>query len=468
MAKKISKKNERELFSDINFDDFQENIVLRWVNTNNLKDIDIAIPKNKLVTITGVSGSWKSSLAFDTIYKEGQFRYIESLSSYLRQFFNLWARPEIEYSSGLSPAIAIEQNKRVANIRSTVWTITEIDDYLRLLFAKLWESYCYSCGNKIQARSVDSITEEIMAINKDKKIYIISALGQYNNNIDFLKFVKKNRNKMDRGDGYTRYLTVFDNEEGISQLVEYFYLESPNIPDRYLPITVYGIYDRITLNDENQDRLKEDIVKMLNENNKFGIYQIEEDDKIDDSLSVTIWKDVYDSRSHITWFTDKVFCAKCNITYPEFTTQHFSSNRAEWACPTCHGLGEIIDIDLKQIIDPSLPYKTAIIPWQNNTFGQQILEKLASKYDIAVGTIWSKLPDWFMDVVIKWDNELLRIWSMGKYQSLYYRGIEDTLTNQYNKGTLGADFATMFGMKICPECNGARLRKESLNVKIWF
>lgn len=453
-------------WSSADFASFQENIILKWVNTNNLKNIDVTLPKNKLITITWVSGSGKSSLAFDTIYKEWQFRYIESLSSYLRQFFNLWARPEIEYTSWLSPAIAIEQNKRAANIRSSVWTITEIDDYLRLLFAKLGESYCYNCGSEIRAQSVDSITEDIVSINKDKKIYIISALGEYKNNVDFLKFVKKNRNKMDKWDGYTRYLVLFDDDKWNTQLVEYFYLESPNIPEKYLPLTVYGIYDRITLNDENQDRLKEDIVKMLNENSKFGVYQIQEDDKANDSLSITVWKDVYDAKAHITWFTDKVFCAKCNITYPEFTTQHFSSNRIEWACYICHGLGEIIDIDLQQIIDPILVYDKAILPRQNNSQWQQILEKLANKYDVATTTIRSKLPEWFVDIVIKWDNEILKIWTMWKYQNIYYRWLEDMLTNQYNKWNLGTDFATMFGTKVCPECNGSKLRKESLNVRI--
>jgi len=158
----------------------------------------VTFPKNKIVTITGVSGSGKSSLAFDTIYKEGQFRYIESLSSYLRQFFNLGERPDIEYSSGLSPAIAIEQNKRVANIRSTVGTLTEIDDYLRLMFAKLGQPYCYSCGDPIKAQSVESIMGAIVKQFNDNKVYIISELGKYADGPSFLKFVKKNRTKMDK------------------------------------------------------------------------------------------------------------------------------------------------------------------------------------------------------------------------------------------------------------------------------
>ena len=151
---------------NINLENFQNEIVFEWVNTNNLKNIDVTLPKNKVIAVTGVSGSGKSSFAFDTIYKEGQFRYIESLSSFLRQFFNLWTRPEIDHCTGLSPAIAIEQNKKWWNSRSTVWTLTEIDDYMRLLFAKLGDSYCYKCGKQIKPTTVDQIMDELK-----KKLY---------------------------------------------------------------------------------------------------------------------------------------------------------------------------------------------------------------------------------------------------------------------------------------------------------
>ncbi len=444
---------------------FAEKIVLKWVTTNNLKDISVELPKNQIITITGVSGSGKSSLAFDTIYKEGQFRYIESLSSYLRQFFNLGERPDIEYSSGLSPAIAIEQNKRVANIRSTVGTLTEIDDYLRLMFAKLGHAYCYSCGDPIKAQSVESIMDSITKQFSEDKVYIISELGIHTDATSFLKFVKKNRSKMDKGEGFTRYIVLFDNEES-TQLVEYFYLESPNIPDKYLPFQVYGIYDRITLSADNMDRLKEDIVKMLNEHNKFWLYYTSNSDTIDDSLSLNIGKDVHDTKHTIQWFTDKIFCAKCNITYPEFTTQNFSSNRSEGACPMCHGLGEMLDIQLNQLIDPNQPFLKAIIPWQNNTLGQQILTKFASKYEIDHNKVWHTLPERFTDIIIKGDKELMKVGAMGKRHSFYYNWLVDMLTNQYNKGILGTEFQSLFGTKPCELCHGDRLRQESLSVKI--
>ncbi len=459
------KKSGNKKVENLITNNYAEQIVLRGVNTNNLNNIDITLPKNKIITITGVSGSGKSSLAFDTIYKEGQFRYIESLSSYLRQFFNLGEKPDIEYSSGLSPAIAIEQNKRVANIRSTVGTLTEIDDYLRLLFAKLGKAYCYNCGDEIKAQSVDSIIEQIIELFNQDKVYVISEIDTFTETSDFLKFIKKNRNKMDKGDGFTRFLVLFDNEEN-TQCVEYFYLESPNIPEKYLPYTVYGIYDRITLVDENIERLKEDIVKMLNEHSKFGLYHTAANDNIDDSLSLSVGKDVYNSNHTIKWFTDKIFCPKCNITYPEFTTQHFSSNRSEGACTVCHGLGEILDVQLEQVLDPTQPLLKAIIPWQSNTLGQQILSKFASKYDIDPNKVRHTLPAHFKETLINGDKELMKVGAMGKRHSFYYNGLVDMLTTQYNKGILGTEFQSLFGMKECDACHGAKLKPESLSVKI--
>jgi excinuclease ABC subunit A len=151
-----------------------------------------------LITITGVSGSGKSSLAFDTIYKEGQYRYIESLSSYLRQFFNLGERPEIDHCSGLSPAIAIEQNKKAGNSRSSVGTLTEIDDYLRLLYAKLGDSYCYSCGKEIKPQTIEQVMTEIQTSYMSQKIYLLQESGRFEKKEDLNDFVKKNRNKVEK------------------------------------------------------------------------------------------------------------------------------------------------------------------------------------------------------------------------------------------------------------------------------
>jgi len=429
-------------------DAFSPQIVFQWVKTHNLKNIDIELPKNKLITITWVSGSGKSSLAFDTIYKEGQFRYIESLSSYLRQFFNLWARPDLEFCSGLSPAVAIEQNKRVGNSRSTVGTLTEIDDYLRLLFAKLWDSYCHGCGKEIKPQSIEQIMKIIRTQYNKKKIFLLKEITTFKN-LDNLKiFVKKNRNRINKGKWFTRYLLVSQNDKTKKEKldpIEYFYLEEPNIPEKYFPLMAFGIYDRVTIEAKKIPRLKEDIVKILSESPKFGVFDSEP------------------GATKIQRFTDKIYCPNCNISYPELTPQHFSFNRQEWACPECHGIWEVLQADLDKIINPEASLKNAILPWRDSRYGQAVLSKVAAKYEIDIDKIRKTLPERFQHVVLHGDSELLRVnmWA-GRYVSLRYEGIEAILKEQYHKWLLTVDFQAMLDMKSCHTCNWAKLRKESL------
>lgn len=452
---------------------FAEKITFQGVRTHNLKNIDIELPKNQIITITWVSGSGKSSLAFDTIYKEGQFRYIESLSSYLRQFFNLGERPEIDHCTWLSPAIAIEQNKKTGNSRSSVGTLTEIDDYLRLLFAKLGEPYCYSCHKEIRPQTIEQIITEIQNDFTNKKIYLLQESGSFETKTELAEFVKKNRNRVEKGKGFTRYLIVNKKQqtEEISETIanaakikakkakptkqqenlepiEYFYLETPNVPDNYFPLNIYGIYDRITIEDIKIPRIKEDVIKILNETKKFGIFCAEHEEQ------------------EIRRYTDKMYCAECNITYPEFTTQHFSPNRQEGACPNCLGLGEILQVDMEKILDPESPYNKAILPWRDSNLGQGILQKLAQKYSIDPDKFWKDLPERFQHVVVFGDNELLRIQYNAKFMSITYKGIEEIIKDQYAKGLLTVDFQAMLDMRTCPECHGNRLKKESLNVFI--
>ena len=423
-------------------------ITLYWVNTHNLKNIDVKIPKNKITVITWISWSWKSSLAFDTVYKEWQFRYIESLSSYLRQFLNLWDRPNIQYSEWLSPSIAIEQNKRVWNIRSTVWTLTESDDYLRLLFAKLWSIYCWNCWSKLQAKTVDQIISDLFRKFEWKRIYIFTKELIFKDKNSLLKWVKKNQRDIEKDKWFTRYIIFYDNID----YVEYFYLETPNIPEDKYPLKVYPIYDKITIKEDRLERLKEDIIKILADNNKFGVLNLEL---------------LENNKDFIFYYTDKNFCPTCNISYPEFTSQHFSPNRQEWACEICHWLWKTLQVDWEKIIDPNSTYMEAILPWKDSPLWQAILEKLAYKYDIDPEQKWKDLPDWFKEIVIDWDNELLRVkYWWGKYFSLYYKWIEDVLIQQYNKWVLTADFQAMLSEKDCPECKWARLKKESLSVFI--
>ena len=458
-------------------------LVFEGIKVNNLKNLDLKLPKNKLITITGVSWSGKSSLAFQTIYKEGQYRYIESLSSYLRQFFNLWDRPEIDYCSGLSPAIAIEQNKRSWNSRSTVGTLTEIDDYIRLLFAKVGDTYCWKCWSEIKPQTVDQIIDSMRQNYDGKRVYLLKENGNFSTKADLLKFVKNNKQKVEKGTGFTRYLLLSQNPEK-SDPIEYFYLEDPNIPENYFPINSFGIYDRITLEETKRSRLKEDIIKILSETKKFGVYQA---DRIWESSTVSsnkqveagFWgnieisskkkekqeekSDFWSRLSAIQRYTDKMYCPNCNITYPEFTTQHFSPNRQEGACEQCLGLGEILQVDYNKVIDPQSPVMEAILPWRDSNLWQSILSKLCEKYSMDPEKKWADQPAWFLNVIVEGDQELLRIQSGGKRTSIKYNGIEEIIKDQYNKGLLTVDFQAMLNMKTCPHCFGSRLKKESLH-----
>lgn len=458
-------------------------LVFEGIKVNNLKNLDLKLPKNKLITITGVSGSGKSSLAFQTIYKEGQYRYIESLSSYLRQFFNLWDRPEIDYCSGLSPAIAIEQNKRNGNSRSTVGTLTEIDDYIRLLFAKVGDSYCWKCGTQIKPQTVDQIIASMRENYDGKRIYLLKENGTFATKSDLLKFVKNNKQKVEKGNGFTRYLLLSQNPDKPDP-IEYFYLEDPNIPENYFPINSFGIYDRITLEETKRARLKEDIIKILSEAKKFGVYhadRISEEATIKNNKQVEagFWwnieintktkekqegkSDFWSRLSAIQRYTDKMYCPNCNITYPEFSTQHFSPNRQEGACEQCLGLGEILQVDYNKVIDPQSPVMEAILPWRDSNLGQGILSKLCEKYSMDPEKKWADQPAWFLNVIVEGDQELLRIQSGGKRTSIKYNGIEEIIKDQYNKGLLTVDFQAMLNMKTCPHCFGSRLKKESLH-----
>jgi len=445
-----SKKTITEI-SNIALQDSQ--LVFQWINTHNLKDIDLTLPKNKIITITGVSGSGKSSLAFDTIYKEWQFRYIESLSSYLRQFFNLGERPDINFCSWLSPAIAIEQNKRAWNSRSTVGTLTEIDDYLRLLFAKLGNIYCHGCGKEIKPQSVDDIMSDIKKKFLKKKIFLLQESWSFKEQVNLIKFVKNNRNKIDKGLWFTRYLLVPNEEiQKTVDPIEYFYLETPNIPEKYFPIKCYGIYDRVTVEQKKIARLKEDIIKILSETNKFWVFLV------DDNFT---W-----NSSQILWFTDKMYCADCNIKYPEFSPQSFSPNRQEWACLNCHGLWEVLQVDFDKLIDPESPYLKAILPRRDSAYGQAVIKKIAYKYEIDENILWKDIPDRFQHIVLYGDSEILRLNMWWKYVSLKYEGVENIIKEQYAKWLLTVDFQAMLDMKSCPDCNWAKLRKESLYVSL--
>ena len=174
------------------------------------------------------------------------------------------------------------------------------------------------------------------------------------------------------------------------------------------------------------------------------------------------------TKGGIQWFTDKMFCPNCNITYPEFTTQHFSPNRQEGACPHCHGIGEVLQVDFDKILDPNSPLKDAVLPRRDSNLGQAILKKLSEKYSMSLEKPWKDQPERFLHLLVYGDNELIRVPSGGKWTSMYYQGMEEIIKEQYAKGLLTVDFQAMLDMKPCPECFGSKLKKDSLHVFLTF
>lgn len=319
----------------------------------------------------------------------------------------------------------------------------------------------------------------------NQRIYLLKESWSFSTKADLLKFVKTNKQKVEKGGGFTRYLLVSQNPEKADP-IEYFYLEDPQIPTDYFPINSYGIFDRVTLEEQKVWRLKEDIIKILSETKKFGVYLAEKNatneptsqkqveanfwagieitqakkskkaDSKADGQEITQW-------TRIQRFTDKMYCPNCNITYPEFTTQHFSPNRQEGACSHCLGIWEILQVDYNKVIDPASPLINAILPWRDSNLGQWVLKKLCEKYSMDPEKKRAEQPERFLNVVIEGDQELLRINTWGKYTSIKYNGIEEIIKDQYVKGLLTVDFQAMLNMKTCPHCFGSRLKKESLH-----
>src|SRR5512137_652988 len=305
-----------------------DRLFIKGAREHNLKNIDVTIPRNKMVVITGPSGSGKSTLAFDTIYAEGQRRYVESLSSYARQFLELMDKPDVDYIVGLSPAISIEQKAISKNPRSTVGTVTEIYDYLRLLFARIGRVFCYGCGKEITSQHAPQIVDSILAMGPGAKLTILAPIvrgrkGEYRKEIDDL-----------RKQGFTKIKlngTIVDLTEEI-------------ILDKNKKHEIDVVIDRLTIRDGIERRLFEAVELALQKAN--GIIKI----GTDNSTLV---------------FSEKFACPDCGISYPEIAPRMFSFNNPYGACPTCYGLG------VKEYFDPTLivPNKElslregAVVPW---------------------------------------------------------------------------------------------------------
>jgi len=414
-----------------------EFIKLRGARQHNLKNINLDIPRGKLVVITGLSGSGKSSLAFDTLYAEGQRRYVESLSAYARQFLGLMEKPDLDYVEGLSPAIAIEQRKAGRNPRSTVATVTEIYDYLRLLYARIGKAHCPECDLPLERWSADEIIRDTMAWAKDKQLAILAPVvrgrkGEYR---ELLANLEKR--------GYVRARI-----DGKLYLLE----EAPSL-ERYKQHTIEAVVDRLILRgDGDRPRLAEAIETALKETGGL----------------VTVVADGSERT-----YSEKFSCPSCGFSLEEMEPRLFSFNSPYGACQTCDGLGVITQMDPDLIIgDPELSIlEGAVRPWGEPPPTLLVrLDKLAARYGVDLECPWEELPPAFKNVIlygVEREEEYRGSDTPGKYS--WWEGVIPWLWRRYQRTDsdwVRREIEKYMVHDPCPSCNGARLRPEALAVRI--
>ena len=417
-------------------------IIIKGCRQHNLKNIDLEIPRDKLVVITGLSGSGKSSLAFDTIYAEGQRRYVESLSAYARQFLGQMDKPDVDSIDGLSPAIAIEQKTTSKNPRSTVGTVTEVYDYLRLLYARIGKPYCYKCGREIAAQTVQQITDAVMALPKETRIQILAPIvrgrkGEYKKEL------------MAAGaSGYVRARI-----DGVIKE-----LSEPISMDKKKKHDIEIVIDRLVIKPGVERRLAESIETALRQ--AEGLVLINLVDQKKDQL-----------------YSEKLACLVDNISYPEIAPNSFSFNSPQGACPTCDGLGGLLEFDPDLIVpNPNLSLREgAIKPWAKRTSYQyfQMLDSLAQNCGFNVNTPFKELKSAQQKMLLFGTGELGAKTASGRVAKDVackpFDGIVSTLKQRYDETD---SFATQWELEqymsyqTCPDCNGSRLRKESLAIKV--
>ena len=422
-----------------------DKIIIKGAKEHNLKNINIEIPRDKLVVITGLSGSGKSSLAFDTLYAEGQRRYVESLSSYARQFLGLMEKPDVELIEGLSPAISIDQKTTSRNPRSTVGTVTEIYDYIRLLYARIGIPYCPKCGKKIEKQTIDQIVDSVLNLEENTKIQILAPVVR------------------GRKGEYTKLLEDFSKEGFVRVRIdgETYELTDDIDLDRKKKHNIDLIIDRLVIKDEIRSRLTESIEIALKSSNNLV--------KID-----------IHGKEEILYSTNYA-CPDCGISFDELTPGMFSFNNPFGACEECTGIGYLMKMDEDLII----PDKTKTLYDGIKAFGASTMKKgdtMAKMYFEAIGKHYGvdikvpieKLPREFLEKILygtgneKIDFEYESAAGIRKFTAPF-EGVIPTLDRRYNetKSQGMRDFYELYMSNMeCPKCHGARLKPEVLSVKV--
>jgi len=419
-----------------------QNLHIKGARQHNLKNIDVEMPRNKLVVITGLSGSGKSSLAFDTIYAEGQRRYVESLSAYARQFLEQMGKPDVDAIEGLSPAISIEQKTTSHNPRSTVGTVTEIYDYLRLLFARVGRPHCYECGKPITSQTISQMVDQVMKIKDGAKIHVLAPIvrgrkGEYTKELQEL-----------RKQGFVRVKIDGDMKE----------LDEEIKLDKKKKHNIDLVVDRLILKAGLQQRLADSLETALR--HAEGIAKVE----------------VLGGETVL--FSEKFACIDCGVSYPEITPQLFSFNSPLGACKECNGLGT------KMFFDPDLivPNKTlslresAIVPWERRAseFYWNMLEALSKHYGFDLALPWEKLPKKVQNVILYGSEEdrVQMTYDLDeKKDSMWsqFEGVIPNLARRYKETDsdwIREDIERYMNVRPCPDCRGARLKKEALAIKL--
>jgi excinuclease ABC subunit A len=402
-------------------------IAVRGARVHNLKNIDVDIPRNRLVVMTGLSGSGKSSLAFDTIYAEGQRRYVESLSAYARQFLEQMEKPDVDLIDGLSPAISIEQKTTGSNPRSTVGTVTEIYDYLRLLFASIGIPHCPDCGKEIASQSLERIVDMVMLSPQDERVNVLAPLvrgrkGEFKKELAGLRargFTKA------RIDGQFRSL---DEDIGL---------------DRRRNHNIDVVVDRLIIRGGVERRLTESIDAALNlADDIVVINSLEAGDRL---------------------FSRRLACVDCGLSMPEMTPRAFSFNSPHGACPECQGLGAMFDIDPQRVVpDESKSLADgAIAPWArgDRRLVKEALQALARDFGIDLTVPFGKLPRKHREVLL---------FGAGTPGRARFEGILPNLRRRHDEGNWAeqAELEAYRSLRPCPSCHGERLKAQSLSVRV--
>ena len=424
----------------------EDKIIIKGAKEHNLKNVDLELPRNKFIVFTGLSGSGKSSLAFDTIYAEGQRRYVESLSAYARQFLGQMEKPNVEYIEGLSPAISIDQKTTSKNPRSTVGTVTEIYDYLRLLFARVGEVHCSVCGAKISQMTIQEIVDKMMEFPERTKLQILSPVvrGQKGTHKKLIENIKK--------EGFVRIRVNGENYE-VTDEIDLSKNKKHNIE---------VVVDRIVIKDGIESRLTDSIETAVKLSDGLVIAQIIDGEEI--------------------LYSTKFACPEHGVGIEELSPRMFSFNAPFGACETCNGLGESKEVDPDLVIpNKDLSIKQgAIAAWgsvgvNDDTYYSKMVQSLANHFGVSIETPFKDLPEEFVqELLYGTNNTIVQFVYDSKYggrreYKAYFEGVIPNLTRRYNETNsehARDKIEEYMAETPCPKCKGARLKKEVLSVLV--